>query len=335
MSEMPLVLSMTAVQNFMRCKKMFEFDTMLHYQPKRDDVPGIVNFGSQFHAYMAHAAEYGELPQPDGEPAYEVAAAYLAAHPLPEPNRILSIERGYFTEIAPGFHVRGSFDLVYYDDQDDYDPDYKKAVVQDYKTFLKAPTPDVDMDFQARVYLTIAEDNFKMPAKFRWVYARQELGRFLTKKVRGESVATWVPWDEEDLYPQPQELEMSEFERETTRRELYNVALDIQETLRHRRTYRVPNYREYGNGVCGGCFFKPICKADWFGTLSDDELDRLTDPYNPADRVDPRTMLDDPRVDWLIEERRFKIIDAVQAVYGVPGRAAVEAFWKDRKMVQL
>lgn len=321
--EFPLVLSMTSFQNFRRCRKLFQLSALLEYNPRRDSSAAMA--GRAFHELMHYAARTGGSlpseypPDPDMLP---VARAYLQYKPLPE--GIIAAERGFFAEIAPNVYIRASFDLVYQTDG--------RRVIRDYKTFRVAPTLDPDLDFQANDYLIVGELALGWPdAEFEWEYVRQELGRLLSGGKGKEAV--WTDWDMNERYPYAPTLILSDVERATVKRELYDCAMDIKDTIERGRFYRT-GLRSHDPSVgCTGCFQRDLCLTErQHGRLDAQDIELLTTPFDPAERVQAVTMLDDPRVSWYIN-RGMDHPRAVETIYGVNGRAAVEQAMREAPMV--
>jgi len=304
MSDFPLVLSMTQFQQYRRCRKSFEYSAIREYDPVKTSEAA--SAGSSLHKLLEHAAHNaGKLPASWEDPdMLAVAKEYLAKRPLPE--GIISAEKGYFAEIAPNVFIRASFDLVYKDWQ---------LVIRDYKSFAKAPSLDADFDNQAQDYLVVAEMALgTTDARFEWEYIRRELGRFLSGGKGKEAI--WTPWPDEDRYIQ-QTLVLSDIERETIKRELYDCALDIQQTIENGRFYRTG--LKSGPHGCEGCFYRGICRTEkQHGELTEQDLALLTNPYDPAARQDAGTIIMDPRVKHY-EARGIATSDAVLAVYGPTG----------------
>lgn len=316
-TEFPLVISMTGFQNFRRCRKLFQLSQLFEYKPKEKEGTAAAS-GRAFHELMHYAARTGGSlpseypPDPDMLP---VARAYLNYKPLP--SGIIAAERGYFAEIAPAVYIRASFDLVYQEDN--------RRVIRDYKTFRMAPTLDPDLDFQANDYLVVGEIALGWPdAEFEWEYVRQELGRLLSGG-KGKD-AVWTDWDMTDRYPSAPSLILSDIERATVKRELYECALDIRAAIESGRFYRT-GLRSHDPSVgCKGCFHRDLCLTErQHGRLDPQDIALLTMPYDPAERVEPATMLDDPRVQWYTA-RGMDLPKAVATTYGPNGVAAVQRY---------
>ncbi|MDE2097399.1 MAG: PD-(D/E)XK nuclease family protein [Patescibacteria group bacterium] len=305
--DFPLVLSMSQFQQFRRCRKMFEYSAVRDYAPKRDSEP--MQQGRDFHALVAHAATHGgALPQAWDGTMYDVAQEYVARRGLPPQDEILAAERGYFAEIAPAVYIRGTFDLAYREG--------KSVIVQDYKTFEKAPSLD-DGSNQGKEYVVIAATGFGVPVMdvtFRWEYVRRELGRFLKVK-KGEG-QVFVEWPDEDRYYRL-DMIVSRLEEDTIRRELYECALDIRATIENQRFYRT--WLWTGPHGCGGCLYRDLCSTEFqHGALTPDDLAMFTQPPDDAERCDVATILADPRVAWY-ERAGISKTNAIKEVYGAVG----------------
>lgn len=323
MSE-PIVFSMTALQHFKRCRKLFELADVRNLVPKRDNEAA--SNGRKAHEILAAFADNVRAPGTHkeypykGDPMYEVVAEYLKRNPFPgnkgDASRVLSVEESFFYEVLPpsgefgGFYVRCTFDLAY------RNPSNPWTTLRDWKTFNKAPSSlDFDMDFQARTYVVTGEQHFKQRCAFEWCYIRQELGRNL-KNAKTKTIE-WVEWTDDERYLQTPELVLTDVERATTKQELEWLALDILDQLDKQRFYR--SDLKGGVFACGSCFHKDLCGSEFSqGELTDDALAELTSPYDPAERVKPQTMLRDPRVRY----RFFSGMTVGQAVELYYGRAA-------------
>lgn len=318
-NEFPLCLSMTEFSMFRRCRKKFELGAIRGLSPRADNIAA--SNGRDFHAIMEWVAKNGGIyPQASEEELkpfsamLPVAQAYydhlVEKNELGKFDQVVSAERGYFAEVAPNVYIRCSFDLVYLDDGE--------PVVQDYKTFTKAPSLDAesDLDPQANEYTVTAKAALKLDRTpmFRWEYVRQELGRLLSAgKGKG---AVYTEWERHERYMR-QDLIISDEVLQTVQRELYECALDIREAIERGRYYR--QGLNSGPHGCSSCFYRHLCKAELYhGMLDEQNIAALATYDDPASRTSAQTIEADPRVSWY-RSRGLILTDAVKQVYGETG----------------
>lgn len=313
---MPVVVSMSAVATFRKCKKSFELSDLMKLNPvgTRNES---VDIGSLLHEMLALAAEGGEWqewPTTGVEHLVDVVSEYLSHNPLPDERRILGIEHSYYTlvleenEAYPGsqpLYVRTTLDLVY------------KTIAgtvrgRDYKTFTKAPTLDLDLDFQGRLYATILQRHYPDAyVDFEWEYIRQEVGRDLK--------GGYTLWPIEDRYLNVP-MVMSEHEMETTWQELRATCKDILRKMRERmHGDKFAFYREDSKGAinsCSSCFYRKLCQVEYAnGELDTQDLAMLTQPWEYRESV--QAIEDDPRVQFL-QRHGVDRSAAITAVYPPP-----------------
>jgi PD-(D/E)XK nuclease superfamily len=307
--DFPLVLSMSQFAHYRRCRKMFEYDAIHDYNPKRDTEA--MSLGRDLHELLAYAALHDNtLPQAWGgdQTMFDVAREYLRYAPIPI-HQVFAVERGFYAEIAPAVFIRGTFDRG--DDDGDW------ITLHDYKSFERAPTLDPQHDNQAKEYTVIAKDALGRPkVKFVWDFIRRELGRLLKGKGKNDT-AVFTPWPDSDRY-YSQEIILDPIEEATIRQELFECAQDIRATIENNRFYRT--YLKAGPHSCDSCLFKDICNAELAqGFLDDQTLELLTAPPDWIERVDPLSIRSDPRVLWYMKQRKLSLDAAVDAVYGRAG----------------
>jgi len=309
--DFPLVLSMTELSYFRRCRKKFDLAAIRGLSPRQDsDAAGR---GRAFHAIMEAVAKDPDHARPtEGDhEMLPIAQAYYdhlresGEWPF---DSVISAERGYFAEIAPSVFIRCSFDLVWQAGSE--------AIVQDYKTFSRAPSiEETDhLDPQANDYLFVASAALGLKrVKFRWEYVRQELGRMLKK----DKSAVYVPWEPHERYFR-QEMILGDDVMETVERELYETAMDVREAIERGRYYR-SGQKGGGYDSCSACFYRHLCSAEfWHGELTPGDIESLATFDDPAERTSIETILEDPRVKWY-EGRGATTPEAIRNVYGQTG----------------
>lgn len=151
------------------------------------------------------------------------------------------------------------------------------AYIPTHNTFSQAPTYDVDLDFQSRIYTAcVARKHDTHNVAFEYEYIRSELGRELG---RGDK-RVWTEWPEEDRYftfevvSQPHELD-------TVWAETCAVAAEIVEKINTNEAARWWRADLKGKSpfTCGACLVKDLCATEMrHGGLTDDEIDLLATP---------------------------------------------------------
>jgi hypothetical protein len=248
----PIVFSSSAIAAYKRCPKSYDLGYERGLEPVT--IPEYVEQGASFHALMAMAAK-GDYAFPDtGDGMTDVARAYLEHKPLPE--GVLMVEEPLYTPLIDGVYLRTTFDLVY------ERPD-GTIVGRDYKTFERAPTLDLDLDFQGRIYISALMLKFPgRPVEFEYEYVRRSVPG--TKNSKGY-------WTERDCYLNFP-LVISRREAEDIWRETQWVAeamLVSRETGRYWRT----DLKGSSPFTCGSCFYRDLCKAELeHGQLDEQDL---------------------------------------------------------------
>lgn len=271
-----LVLSYSAINTFKRCRKLYD----ITYEQLIDTgASDAADFGSCFHEMVALAAlpDGQELfkdptkPRPETwEPDMEELAAdvfneYTRRFPIPQD--VLLVEQPIYTKLIRGVWLKTTVDLVYNNGNG-------FITWRDYKTFSKAPTLDVDLDFQGGIYDA---------AMARW---------FKTEDIQGEyeyvrsvppgtknSKGVWLP---EECY-QRVLIVRSKKEREELWAETQDVARDILRARRLGMFYRSGNRKEFGS-PCFSCWATELCKAELhFGRLSEEDVKLLAVGYKERD----------------------------------------------------
>lgn len=258
----PIVFSSSAIAAFKRCPKSYQFGYEMMLEPppftKKSEagtVKDYVYMGSEIHAEFEGAADNDVLPGKGRALSIDVAETYLRHFPLP-PN-ILSADKPAYTKLlapqgSPEVYVRTTFDLV-------YEKGDGTIVGRDYKTFEKAPTLDLDLDFQGRIYVAALARKYPgHPIEFEYEYVRRVPPG--TKNSKG----FWTPQDCYLNFP----LVISKREADEVWRETQWVAEAMLRTKESGHYWRT-DLKGASPFTCGSCFYKNICKAE----LEHGELD--------------------------------------------------------------
>ena len=164
----PLVISSTAFIAFGRCPKSFELGYVDNY---RMAGKSCMRAGSEFHYLMEkfykgatedelrEIGANGEFPE-----MWEVFCEYRKrrGHTFPSPDSVLHTEEPLFTRLLPNVWLRCTFDRIWNDDGEITD--------DDYKTFEKAPSLDVSLDTQGRLFLCVLQKHFTEYTRFKRRY---------------------------------------------------------------------------------------------------------------------------------------------------------------------
>ena len=247
----PLVLSMSAVSTWMRCKKKYQYQyEMLLDGVKENEA---MAEGTAFHSIMADYARTGKIP--DDSPMGDVARIYLQHRKMPAD--IVLIEDPIYIEFLEGVYIRGTCDLIYRD-QDG------ALVIRDWKTFARLPSLDSDLDFQARLYIALVMRKYRASnVRFEHEYVRRTPPG-VPKDKAGNC------WSPEDCYLT---ASISASIRETMTI-VQEVKWELETLLKTRENgnYTRTNLKGGGYDACSACSVKEICKAE----LSTGELDEST-----------------------------------------------------------
>ena|ERR1700722_3832414 len=164
----PLVISSTALIAFGRCPKSYELGYVDRYRMAGKEC---MRKGSEFHYLMQRlyqGATEEELEQigRDGEfpEMWDVFTAYRLrrGHTFPDVSRVLHTEEPLYTRLLPNVWLRTTFDRIWNDDGEITD--------DDYKTFDKAPSLDVSLDTQGRLFLCVLRKHFTDFTRFKRRY---------------------------------------------------------------------------------------------------------------------------------------------------------------------
>lgn len=238
----PLVLSMSALQSFKRCRKQYELGNELNIDVASSDA---AQRGTEIHAILADCARFirdcTPVPPWTGEMA-PIAQSYLEHEALPKD--ILKVdEEPIYTKLVRETWLRTTLDLVYRDDEG-------WIVGRDWKSFSKAPTYDVDLDFQGGIYIAALMRAYKTDkVRFEYKYIRSALTH-----------ADGKPWDVDELYFTVPVV-ISRREADALWKETQDAARDLLRARRLGKFYRSGSRKEFGS-PCFTCWFLDLCKAD-------------------------------------------------------------------------
>ena len=233
------VLSSSAIAAYKRCPKSYELGYVMGLEPFGTSTTALEQ-GSEVHRMLAEAT-CGAFVL-DGVGMGEVVDTYLAVNHLP--NKILHVEEPVYTEILPGVYIRTTFDLV-------YEREDGVIVGRDYKTFDRAPSLDIDLDFQGRIYIAALMRKYPgRDVEFEYEYIRRVPPG--TKNSKGV-------WSNEECYLNiPLVISKQEAEQLWTETQ-WVVEKMLADEERHqfaRHDLKV------GPHSCGSCFFRDLCKAE-------------------------------------------------------------------------
>lgn len=185
-----------------------------------------------------------------------------------------------------------------------------------HNTFSTAPSLDMDLDFQGRIYSCVLQHQYPQNnIEFEWEYVRRELGRELKK-------TGYTVWSDDERYINVPMI-MSSIEMDTTWRELQETVSDMVRSIDEDRLYRQD--LKVGPHSCSFCQYNTICKTEYsHGSLSQTDIDMLAVPVDPAARATQKSICIDPRIAPLIETGTPAEIDrAIERYYGKTGLAKV------------
>ena len=334
-SKLPVVISMSDFQAFLRCRKLFQLGNVLWRSPNASNAA--VEDGSRIHSVLHDVAEKKMKPAdivakhggPE-DPMLLIAGAYLNNRPL-QGNTLL-LEQSIYTLIideddafpgSPSVYMRTTFDRVFEDDDG-----WINGV--DYKSFERAPSLEDDWNFQFRRYTGALMHHFKTDrVLFRVEYIRRALpgsprgawdieddGEYYSVDAKGKRTKK-EKWKVEDCYI-TNEIAMSVKEVEEMWDETRDIARDILRVVMvDHRFYRTP--LTAGPHSCGTCFMREPCLAELRqGRLSADDLEFMTTPRDDAERMNWESIIADPRVHWYKYQNGYTMSDyqAAEAVYG-------------------
>lgn len=252
------VLSMSGISTFKRCRKAFDLGYVRGYETRDPGLP--VEYGASVHRHLEALATgtYDVLSKvQEGDEMAAIAWAYNAARPIPTGEHVIGVEQPmYVVLIEPEYYdggglkrrgviLRCTFDLAY--KQNGW------TVLRDYKTFDRAPTLHVDLDFQGRIYTAAGMRFFQTGnVYFEYEYIRRTLPN-VPKDKAGKA------WTDADCYVNVP-LMISEREAGVLWEETQWVAHDIVATLESKRYYRED--LKVGPHACSSCFWRHGCATE-------------------------------------------------------------------------
>jgi hypothetical protein len=254
---------------FRTCREAYKLGYVYNLDPIGTESEAVEN-GTAIHKYLEMAAK-GDEEWMRGDTAVDqnglVAQYFLEHHPLP-PNIIMAEDREFFVELLKDVWVRCTFDLVYERNGE--------IVIRDYKTFSRAPSLNLDLDFQARFYIAAAQRHFGKPVSFEYVFIRQTRPN-VPKDKAGKC---WEPEECYLFYP----LDIPQQEADRVWAEAQWTATDLQRALEHSKESDAVWYHNdrKGFGGCDSCFYRRLCAAEnQMGKLDQETIAQLSNPREP------------------------------------------------------
>lgn len=273
------VISMSGLQAFKRCRKSFDLGYMRGYEAI--SVPDPVSRGSSIHKHLAALATgaYDVLKCVEqGDEDAAIAWAYNVARPVPTGPRVIAIEQPFYRILVepsgttPGVILRCTFDAAFWLADENKVNNY--VVLRDYKSFDRAPTLHVDLDFQGRIYSAFGMRYFKTPHVF---FEYEHIRRTLPNVVKDKSGGKWA---EDECYLNTQ-LIISEREADALWEETREVAYDLVRCIDEKRWYRT-DLRGSSPHTCATCFWRHGCVAEvQQGTLTKETAEMFFQKRDP------------------------------------------------------
>jgi len=269
----PLILSSSSLKLFRNCREAYKLGYVYNLDPIGTESEAVEN-GTAIHKYLEMAAKgqmswMKDLYEKDSNAT--VAIKFLYHHPLPE-NIIMAEDREFFVKLLDDdTWIRCTFDLVYERNGE--------IVIRDYKTFSRAPSLNLDLDFQARFYIAAAQKHFKKPVSFEYVFIRQTPPG-VPKDKAGKC---WEPEECYLFYP----LDIPQREADRVWAEARITATDLERALEMYEWDGVGDAVWYHNdrkgfGGCDSCFYKRLCAAEnQTGKLDEETIAQLSKPREP------------------------------------------------------
>ena len=277
------VISMSGLQAFKRCRKSFDLGYVRNYEPLK--VPEPVTQGADIHRHLAAMATgaYDVLAKVEqGDEMAAIAWAYGAAKPIPTGAAVISVEDPFFRVLIepssngdPGVIVRCTFDLAYKAGQ--------HVVLRDYKSFDRAPTLHVDLDFQGRLYSAFGMRYFKTTHVF---FEYEYIRRILPHVPRGKTGGNFT---QDECYVNVQ-LILSEREADALWEETRECAYDLVRALVEKRLYRTD--LKAGPHACSSCFYRHGCVAEVQQGVLTKETAEMFFSTRPPITVPPNTRIE-------------------------------------------
>lgn len=249
----PLIVSVSGLALFLRCRKSYQFQYVYGREPKNTNQ--YVEKGASFHKIMEYAAKNGGiLPYPQDIPGAFVGDMYLVAEGYvnykPLPKTILSSEKPVFVPIFDDVYLRYTPDLLYMKTE-------KTLIIRDYKTFSREPSIDVDMDMQARLYIAMLMAKHKeFNVEFEYEYVRSTP----VHSPRGTKAKN--NWQPSECF-KTVTVNLSDIEFNIVWNEVREILLEI-DTM-----HKINKNNWYRNGIkgtgphtCSSCFVKELCARE-------------------------------------------------------------------------
>jgi len=281
--ENPLVISSSGLTAYLRCPKSFEFGYVERYR-----MPGkeCMVAGVEFHHLMEmfvkgatedelrQAASLGFFPH-----MFDVFDAFRHAKDGSFPRResIIGSEEPLYTLLLPNVWLRTTFDLIWDDDGELTD--------DDYKTFEKDMNLNLGLDFQGRLFLTVLGKKFNTDrVKRRYRKVRRTapgVPKNATEQKKADAGKPFESWSPEQCY-HDYTLRLVPGEADRVWAEAQHWARKLLMDLETRT--KDPNAGAFGRVVlsgvspftCGSCMYKTICTKDVLcGAIN--EVDLITE----------------------------------------------------------
>jgi hypothetical protein len=264
-----LILSSSSLKLFRNCRNAYKLGYVYNLDPIGTESEAVEN-GTEIHHWLELAAkgiiDWQEYAGSDSNK--QVAMEYLRHHSLPT-NIVMSEDREFFVKLLDDeTWIRCTFDLVYERNGE--------IVIRDYKTFSRAPSLNLDLDFQARFYIAAAQKHFQKPVSFEYVFIRQTPPG-VPKDKAGKC---WEPEECYLFYP----LDIPQAEADRVWAEAQWTATDLERALEDSEESGAVWYHNdrKGFGGCDSCFYKRLCAAEnQMGSLDEETIAQLSKPREP------------------------------------------------------
>jgi hypothetical protein len=306
MNPEPLIFSMSQIKTYVECKKRAQLAYEMLLQPNVSD-EAAMSKGTAFHKYAQYQTsqrwphlEKVEKPEVSEETVglYNSWWEHRGRTQHDAKKRVLGVEKPIYTllNIKTGIlgqavYLRCTFDEIYLDKEG-------WIVGFDYKTYKVDSSPDVDLDFQGRIYIAALQRLFPdYPVRFEYERVRQsapgtprgnaqglrlEEGTWWTYNKAGDKRKRSEIWTPAECYETiiltADQDELDVLWNET----LFNATELI---VRRRVSETTPGAwgRTTDKFACGFCYFKALCKADLKNTLDDQTIDLLATRRTPLE----------------------------------------------------
>jgi CRISPR/Cas system-associated exonuclease Cas4 (RecB family) len=267
-----IVLSMSAISTYQRCRKKFKL-SYVEGMEDADLVPSeALEKGTSFHKHMEDyylnpkGAEQNEMS--------EVAREFIKRRPMPDIKDVLqygdvyAVDKPFLYKLPyySSVYLRCSFDLAYRSND--------IFVIRDYKTFSRAPSFNIDLDFQGRMYLAFAS---KLWGPGTYKFEHEMVRTEAPGTAHGNKPVKY--WTEEECYFHHSMILPKE-EMEDDWQEILSLVDEIVNKLDDpcSRYQRSP---QKGGGYmdCSSCNVKNLCIAQKQGNLDSDNIRNLSKPH--------------------------------------------------------